>query len=350
MSRIILLAGPGGAGTSTITAATCRSAAEAGLSTHSVDAGDPDRALDPDLRGLLGMTVGAMALSAGADRLLPEAWSSLPGVRLLAVLEEVRRAAIDHDLVVVDAGSLVALRELLDLPHVLLRLLDATLTPRSAMTGPDGGALFDALSEARLRMLHLVSLLSSRGTSVRLVGRPTDDAVLPLVTSAATTVLLGATVDGVVLPCFPRRKDGAPEARRLEARRVETELQVALPEIPVWRSFTRPRPVPKGRVVTEVLSDDNAVAPVGDPTPVGDGFHWDVRMPSAVTDEVRAGTQAGSLVLEYRGVHRWIDLPSVLKRCVPVAGERTETGLSLEWSPDAAVWPASRHDAGGHDG
>lgn len=352
MSRIVLMAGLGGAGTTTLVGAAADEARAAGLRTDVVDATGTTAVLGTPLRDLVSSTIGAMAVASGADRLPPEAWSSLPPARLLVTLDEVRRAALDADLVLVDAGTLVALRDLLDLPHVLLRLLDASLTPRTAMarSGTGSETLFEALSEARLQLLHLVSLLTSPTTSVRLVGRATDDAVEPLAVAAGTAALLGVTVDGVVLHRFPRRKDGASDRERRRARGVESAVQAALPGIPVWRSADRPRPVPKGSGVPDVLTSVDAVTADSEPTASGDGFEWQVRLPAVVADRVRAGTQAGWLVLEFAGVHRWLELPAVLKRCVAVGGERTASGLTLTWAPDASVWPATSTAEGGADG
>lgn len=350
MSRIIILAGLGGAGTSTLVDATVREARSTGASVCTVDVADPDRTLAPDLRALVSSTIGAMAVAAGADRLVPEAWGSLPGVRLLSALDEIRRASLEEDLVVVDAGPLLGLRDLLDLPHVLIRLMDASLTARSAMARQDSGALFERLSEARLQVLHLHSQLTSAATSVRLVGCPTTDAVEPLATAAGIAGLLGVTVDGVVLHRFPRKRDGASDRVRKQARRAEAALRAELPHLPVWRSTEPPRPAPKGRSVMEVLAPCNAVMPVGEPTDLDDGYRWDLQMSSRLMKEVRVGTQNGSLVLEYAGVHRWLDLPAVLKRCVAVDGERRETGLSLRWIPDADVWPRADREERGGDG
>ncbi len=349
MSRIVIMAGVGGAGTTSLVDATVRDARSTGASVRSIDAAEPQRSLALDLSALVSATIGSMAVSSGADRLAPEAWASLPGVRILAVLDEMRRACLEEDVVVVDAGSLVTLRELLELPHVLLRLLDASLTPRSAMARPDSGALFDSLSEARLQVLHLQSVLTSDSTSVRLVGRAEADGIDPVVAAAGTASLLGLTVDGVILARFPRRRDGASDRVRKQARRVEAVLQAALLHVPVWRSSDRPRSAPKGRAVLDVLAPANAVAPLGEPVAAGDGYRWDLRMPGEVAQRVRAGTQGGALVLECRGVHRWLELPAVLKRCVAVDGERTEGGLSLRWVPDADVWPRADREERGVD-
>lgn len=350
MSRIVIMAGLGGAGTTSLVDATVRDAGSTGASVCCIDVAEPQRSLAPDLSALVSATIGSMAVASGADRLAPEAWAALPGVRTLAVLDEIRRACLEEDVVVVDAGSLATLRELLELPHVLLRLLDASLTPRSAMARPDSGALFDSLSEARLQVLHLQSVLTSESTSVRLVGRAADDGIESVVAAAGTASMLEVTVDGVILARFPRRKDGVADRLRKQARRAERALQAALPHVPVWRSSDRPRSAPKGRAVLDVLAPANAVAPLGEPVASGDGYRWDLRMPGEVTQRVRAGTQGGSLVLEYRGVHRWIDLPAVLKRCVAVDGERAETGLSLRWVPDADVWPQADREERGTDG
>lgn len=346
MTRIILLAGNGGAGTSTMVRATAEAAAAPGVSVRVIDAADPGLLPSAQLRELVSATIGSMAVQAGAERLIPQAWESLAGARHLAALDGIRRASIEDDLVVVDAGSLVSLRDLLNLPGVLLRLLDASLTPRTAMARTADGALFDALSEARLQVLHLGSLLGSSDTTVRLVARSTDDAIAQVAKAAASAGLLGVAVDGVVLPRFPRRKDGAPDAVRRQAQRAESALRQTMAPVPVWRSFTRPRPAPKGSSVLDRLAVDTVLVPADEPTPAGGGFRWDLSMPPVLRDRVRVGVQAGSLVLETDGVHRWVELPSVLRRCSAVDWERTEAGIVTHWIPDAAVWPSGAREEG----
>lgn len=351
MSRVILLAGLDAADTADFAAATAEAVEATGMSVRVLHAGDASRIPATGIATMVGATLGAVGAEIGADPLIPEAWAGLPSVRILTVLDEIRRTRQEGHVTVVDVGSLSDLRDLLNVPQVLQRVLDASLTPRTAMrrSGAGEAELFDVLSEARLQVLGMTGVLASAQTSVRLVGRPTMAGIELLASGAGEVLLSGVQVDGIVLHPFSRKQDGAAKRDRRSAQRALRALRVLVPGMPVWRSGRRVRPVPAGCVVTDVLPAESRPAAGGRPIPDGQGFTWDLTLPDPIRDVCRVGVQGGSLVVEYSGIRRWLELPSVLQRCVPVEGHRTAAGIRLIWAPDQDVWPAERPGAGERD-
>lgn len=348
MARVILIAGIGGAGATSLARATGEAIIQERMTLRAIDATDPSRPIDDTVSGLLAATLGRMAVQAGADALLPQEWGSLPSIRLAGVLREMRAEAREADVVVVDAGSLLSLRDLLALPHALLRFLDAALTPRAAMVRSvaDEDSLFDSLSAARIEVLAWLALLASPECSVRLVGPAQGDAVPHLERAVAVTAFLGVRVDGVVLNRFPRKKDGLPARVRRDAKRVLSEMQAQLPGIAVWRSATRLRSSPKGMPTHSDLSDLELPAGPHAGTVADDaagGYTWDIALGGIASDEVCVGRQGSSLVLQYDGLHRWLDLPPVLQRCQPVDVEDRQGGVRIRWTPDPDRWPRGGH-------
>ncbi len=132
---------------------------------------------------LVGSSVGRLFAELGAEPVVAEAWSSLAGVAHLSTLSRILRAltAGAVDVVIVDCGDHRRARELVELPSVLERLLDAALTPRLAMwrsTGSAGeAAVFDAVSSARHEVVRMRQALEHPATSLRLVTPPTTASV-----------------------------------------------------------------------------------------------------------------------------------------------------------------------------
>ena len=347
--RLILMSGLGGAGTSTLAEATVCAAVENGASAALVDASGSGRgkAAPAALQSLVAGTLGLVARTAGAEGVAPELWSGLPSAALAAALDEIREVRASVDLVVVDAGPLGRLRDLVLLPSVMTGLLDACLTPRMAMWRAPGavqdgeGELFPGLSRARTEAVRWHSMLVDPGTSVRLVGRPTKDAVDALTRAAAVSLLLGMNVEGVALPRFPRRKDGDLPFARKGALAAQRRLEAS--GLTVWRPSPA-RPVPKGSEAAQLLGSTAGVlrAPSLAVTQEGRDFILAIPLFGPALEAARVGTQGTDLVVEYEGVHRWIELPSVLQRCTPVDVVRTSSGLTMRWSPDEGLWPSTR--------
>ena len=343
-ARLILLSGVGGAGTTTLCEATVAALESEGLAAAFVDAtapGDADTAVVARLTGSLGRLGGEI----GADPMLADAWTSLPIVRDLSTLRRISAALSDPgiDAVVVDAGPLAAARDLVELPAAAIRLLDALLTPRIAMwraTG-DGGSdtVFESLSALRLDVIGLLQMLHHPGTTLRLVSTPDEGAVRRTSRALAVFAMLGIGVDGVAVNRVPRKSEGAPKAIREQARQALDLMTELADGVPVWASTAKVRAVPKGRSAlgplgrVRVLDAEELTVTVGD-----EDFSMEVPLAGPARAEGRVGYHGDHLVVQFDGVMRWIDLPAVLRRCIPQEAVRTRRGLSVRFAPDPAAW------------
>lgn len=339
MNRLILVGGPAEAGVSTHAAATAEALRDEGLTVHSVDASGT--AVDPAAAALVSGSLGGVLGDLGADPLAPAAWSALPGLPVLTALLGVEQALEDADAVVVDAGGPARLRELLELPGVLVRLLDAALTPRLAMwrNGRGEATAFDALSAARLRALRLQALLQRPTTTVRLVVDAEPAAAERALRMLAVCSLLGAGVDGVVVTGYPRKSDGASRSERQRAAEVRDRLEAGSDGVAVWRSGRSPRAVPKGRSAmgplgrVHVLDAEQLTVEVGD-----EDFALRLPIAAAARADARVGIVGDQLVVAIDDATRWLDLPPVLQRCLPTTAQRTPTGLRIRFTPDPDSW------------
>jgi arsenite-transporting ATPase len=342
--RLILLSGVGGAGTTTVAQATAVAAQGEGLTVELIDASgavDPD----PDTLSLVGSSVGRLFAELGAEPVVAEAWSSLAGVAHLSTLSRILRALASGavDVVVVDCGDHRRARELVELPSVLERLLDAALTPRLAMwrsTGSAGeAAVFDAVSAARHEVVRMRQALEHPATSLRLVTPPTTASVDRTVGAVSVFALLGVAVDGVVVNRFPRKADGWPAEAMAAAEEALARMEGGAEGVAVWKSTSRVRPVPKGRAVVgplervQVLDAEQLTVHLGE-----DEFALGLPLATSARAAASVGVQEHRLVVAFDGAMRWIDLPPVLRRCQPVRATRTPTGLVVTFAPDPATW------------
>ncbi len=343
-ARLILLSGVGGAGTTTLCAATAAALEAEGLRVSAVDAGATDEP-DAAVVSLLTASLGRLGAELGADPLIVPAWYSWPAVTALSALQRMSQALSDasSDVVVVDAGPLSAARSIVDVPAAATRLLDAVMTPRLAMwrtSGPTGGeTVFESLSALRLVVLGWAKMLQHPATTVRLVTTPDEGAVRRTARALGAVALLGVGVDGIIVNKYPRKSDGWPKAVRRGAEDALHAMSAAADGVEVWTSTARIRPVPKGRSAmgpigrVHVLDAEQLVVTVGD-----EDFRLDVPLAGPARTEARVGRQADQLVVQFDGATRWIDLPPVLRRCRAVEATRTQKGLAIRFAPDPAMW------------
>lgn len=345
-ARLILLSGVGGAGTSTVAAATLAALADEGLHGVAVDASGA-AALEPAVLERLTSTVGRVFAEVGGDPVVTQAWAGLPGLRPLGALAQAVTALTDAeaDAVVLDCGPLERARELVDLPGVLLRLLDAALTPRVAMwrSPADGSApaptVFEALSAARADVGRLQQALTHPRTTMRLVTTPDTSSVDRTARAVAVFSLLGVAVDGVIMNRFPRSSDEMLREAKTVAATALARMQEQAGGVEVWKSTSRVRPAPKGRSVmgplgaVRVLDADQLTVTVGD-----EEFGLDLPLAGPARMDAEVGVQGDSLVVRFGDVYRWLDLPPVLRRCRPLHATRTEAGLRVSFAPEPSLW------------
>lgn len=349
-SRVIVLAGDGGAGTTTHARRTANELRDLGLSVAEVDASG-DVLSDPSAAvvSALQETLGVLWRDAGAEAVLPEQWGGLVGISLLDAWHRIVLARRASDVVVVDAGSLARLRDLAAAPGTLLGLLDAAMTPRSAMWRPSSGdaSLFESLSALRMSVREWSAALQGPRTSARLVARPDADAIPRLLRTREQVTILGLLVDGIVVSQVPGKRDRGRKAERQAALGVRDEYRTRVPAVPVWHSTPRIAVAPRGVSAADVLVDPGKGTPrVSTCVVDDDGGNYTLHIPLGdVAGDVRVGVQGASLVLALDGVHAWHELPSVLTRCEPVHAQRTADGLAVRWEPVGDLWTASLTDA-----
>ena len=247
--RLLLFTGNGGAGTSTIAAATAVLAARSGIKTLAC-ALDPAPGRGPS--GSLGACLGAAlearptelepGLSAvGADPLAQgEQWwqalqgglpglldglgvdpvptrelTVLPGIEELLALQALPDHAVDggFDLVVADCGPAARAIRLLASPEAVSRYLEQALSVerrvrralelgaragRSAGSAPPRDYLVEAAERLHAVLAGLRELLDAPQTSVRLVLSPDAAGVAQARQAATALALYGFPVDAVV--------------------------------------------------------------------------------------------------------------------------------------------------------
>lgn len=374
--RTLLLTGPGGAGTSTLAAATAVRAAADGTRTLLLTRPGPRPAGLDDVRGLAVTAVSPLAAaeslwtSAGdaldaVPGLTPPPPTSvvpLPGAAELALLARLARAAADDeaDTVVVDAGPLESGTALVGLPGALRWWLDQALPTRLRMLGavrtaavrsgaaPRGpvDAVLDAVPplEAALGRLPLDDPAS---TEVRLVAVPRAGAVPALRRAVTALALHGQQPSAVLARVLP---DGGPgewwTRRAAEQDAALTALAELAPLRRVAESAQEPADV---AALTALLPMGDGAAPAAALTPSvarADGVR---RLVLPLPWAERAGLDLtrwqDDLVVTAAGARRSVRLDSLLRRCVVTGGTLADAGtararLEVTFTPDPQLWPA----------
>jgi arsenite-transporting ATPase len=374
--RTLLLTGPGGAGTSTLAAATAVRAAADGTRTLLLTRPGPRPAGLDDVRGLAVTAVSPLAAaeslwtSAGdaldaVPGLTPPPPTSvvpLPGAAELALLARLARAAADDeaDTVVVDAGPLESGTALVGLPGALRWWLDQALPTRLRMLGavrtaavrsgaaPRGpvDAVLDAVPplEAALGRLPLDDPAS---TEVRLVAVPRAGAVPALRRAVTALALHGQQPSAVLARVLP---DGGPgewwTRRAAEQDAALTALAELAPLRRVAESAQEPADV---AALAALLPTGDGAAPAAALTPSvarADGVR---RLVLPLPWAERAGLDLtrwqDDLVVTAAGARRSVRLGSLLRRCVVTGGTLADAGtararLEVTFTPDPQLWPA----------
>lgn len=373
--RTLLLTGPGGAGTSTLAAATALRAAATGARTLLVlRPGRRPTGLD-DVPGLAVAPVSPLAATeslwtsagdalAAVPGLAPPPPTSvvpLPGAAELALLARLARAAADDeaDTVVVDAGPLESGVALVGLPGALRWWLDQALPTRlrvlgavrtaavhsgTAVRGP-ADAVLDALPvlEAALDRPHLEDPAT---TEVRLVAVPRTSAVPALRRAVTALALHGqqpAAVLARVLPAGP----GEWWARRVAE---QDEALAALAELaPLHRVEEAAQEPAHVAALATLLPDGDGAAPGTAPTPSVDRSDGVRRLvlplPFAEREGLDLTRWQDDLVVTVAGARRSLRLDSLLRRCVVTGGtladaDTRQARLEVSFTPDPQLWPA----------
>ncbi|MEU5684436.1 hypothetical protein DEJ48_28655 [Streptomyces venezuelae] len=393
--RTLLITGPGGAGRTTVAAATALAAARAGHRTLviSADRADtlgaalgeaPDTApaapdahpalttlrLAPadrfrdDLLALQERAASALDL-LGAERLDGEELTPLPGAEELALLRALRDADRDgtYDTVVVDLPPTPQALAALALPEQLRRYLRRLLPPeRQAaralrpMLGRLAGVpmpaawLYEAAARGEDELAAVQRVIEAPGTTVRLVAEPGPagaDAVRAAATGLAlhglrTDLLVANRILPDASPDTWLAGLGAQQHKTLDAWESTYDDVVRAPHL--GRD-------PRGADDLEALgltAPAAAPAPAAWPVteaPEGDGGHtyvWHIPLPSVTREELGLIRRGDELVVTAGPYRRIVTLPSALRRCTVAGAGLREGELRVRFAPDPDLWPRER--------
>jgi arsenite-transporting ATPase len=378
--QILLVTGPGGAGSSTVAAATALRLTAAGSRCVLLTAGPPRT---PGLADAVRVDVVAAQpaveelwarhaeqLSAAVPVLtVPPATSvvPVPGVHefgLLAALAGHARAG-EVDAVVLDAGRLATATALLALPGALrwwlaqvaptrLRVL-ATL--RAAATpgrpGVTAGLLAGVAGVEEL--LGATALADPATTAVHLVVRPDPDAADQVAETATALGVLGQRIASVTVSRVLPAGTGEWWAQRatVQTDALRRVRDLAVPVREVAESALAPASVADlealDAAVPEVVAEPTVPAA---PRRADGGWVLDVPLPFGQRGQVELTRWDDDLVVTAAGMRRSLPLDALLRRCTVAGGSLSAPGtaqtvLEVRFTPDPAQWPAGLLDAEG---
>ncbi|HET9381683.1 MAG TPA: ArsA-related P-loop ATPase [Streptomyces sp.] len=392
--RTLLLTGPGGAGRTTLAAATALHAAREGTRTLLLTADRTDTlgaALgtstgpaptkaapnltawrpDPDAGFRVGLTALQDRASAaldlvGATRLDPEELTALPGAAELALLRALREAAAahdTHDLLVVDLPPAPQALALLALPEELRRYLRRLLPPerqaaralrpllgRLAGVPVPAESLYEAAARWDGELAATEAVVADPRTVVRLVAEPG-----PAGAAAVRTALLGLALRGlrtdvlVANRVLPGSDPDGWLAGPVAQQRKTLEEWGAGHEVRTVAHLGRD---PRG---TEDLADLAAPAapgpasgapavewPVTDRAADDGTLVWHIPLPGAERDDLDLERRGDEIVVTAAPFRRIVPLPSALRRCTVEGASLREGELRIRFAPDPRMWPRTR--------
>ncbi|WP_019204227.1 hypothetical protein [Tsukamurella sp. 1534] len=401
-TRVLLVAGAGGSGRTTVSASLAARAAARGR-TLLVTVG---RVVDPLVAdgagpfdhvhlnpvellaswwGTLSSTVRAGRGAAEGDGgpsgfdpfvLEPPELTGLADAEHLLTLRAIRGHVDsgEYRTVVVDGPGFDALAALLTAPASLAAYLER-VWPRhvrlaGSASGPVAGTLAALLLAEPLAgtaealatfvadrsALEIVYVLTGDG------GRPArarhELAALEVLGMRPVALVLNRLIDvddrfALDLPHPAVRYVGAHVAAQDDAREAVAELAAELGR-PVLELAEAAEPLTGLPGAAALAWDPGPVldgAP--EPTPVpevrragGEGldarYDWAIALPLVDPATIGLGRVEEDLVVDAQGVRRRMRLPSVLRRCVVAGATYTEGELRVSFAPDPEVWPNAR--------
>ncbi|MET8474995.1 ArsA-related P-loop ATPase [Streptomyces sp. NPDC006422] len=366
--RTLLVTGPGGAGRTTVAAATAQQAARHGLRTRLITADraapDPDDVdvtrLTPaddfrqDLLALQDRAAAGLEL-LGATRLDADELTPLPGSEELALLRALRDTAEGpYDLIVVDlppaprAVATLALPE--QLRRYLRRLLPAERQAARALRpvlGRLAGVpmpaewLYESAARWDAELAAAQAVIDADTTRVRLVAEPTTAAVEALRSTRTGLALHGLDVESVVanrvLP------DGSTDPWLADAAARQRKVLAEWPGAYELPHLGRdPRPCDLDVPVPVTVPGPRTPWPVEDRLDEDGVLVWRIPLPGAVREELSLVRRGDELVVGAGPFRRVVPLPSAPRRCTVAGAGLVDGELRVRFAPDPDLWPQGR--------
>ncbi|MFF9341978.1 ArsA family ATPase [Streptomyces sp. NPDC014773] len=384
--RIILVTGAGGAGRTTVAAATALAEARAGRRVLLVT-GDTDPArpgpvaeaagaagpgtltvLRPDPAGdfrrefLALQARSSTALDLlGASPFEDAELTELPGSRQFSLLRALREAAAgDHDLAVVDLPPLREALTVLALPEQLRRYLRRLLPPErqaaralrpmlAQLAGVPMPAqwLYGTAARWERELAAVQAVVEAPGTTVRLVLEPGPAAAATLRDARLGLALQGLALDAVIANrLLPAASDDpwlaaltAEQHRHLAALRAGAgDLLHELPHL--GRDPRGPEDLALLAAVRPGLPPVPAPAPAVEDRRARDGvLVWHLPLPGAVKQDLSLVRRGDELLLGAGPFRRTLPLPPALRRCTVTGAGLVDGDLAIRFAPDPGLWP-----------
>ncbi|MDK1475550.1 ArsA-related P-loop ATPase [Streptomyces sp. 549] len=373
--RVVLVTGTGGAGRTTVAAATARAAAADGRRTALISAdrraadgeGFTAVAVDPAATfraHALGLqSRGASLLDLlGSQPLDEDELTELPGAADFALLRALLATHRDgeHEVLVVDLPPAPDAVRLLALPEQLRRYLTRLLPAErqaaralrpvlAQLAGVPMPArrLYEAAERWHGELAAVQDVLYADGTSAVLVTEPGPAAAGAVAEARQGLALLGLPVDAVLANRMLPEVSPDPwlVALQEEQRRALKELAGTLGPVPLVE-LPHLGPPPAGTGALAALG----VPPLADPAPrpearvvdrlAEDGeLVWRLPLPGAVKEELQLVRRGDEVIVTAGPFRRALLLDAALRRC-SVAGARLADGeLSVRFVPDPGLWP-----------
>ncbi|NUK08689.1 ArsA family ATPase [Streptomyces lunaelactis] len=394
--RTVLVTGLGGAGRTTVAAATALAAARRGKRALFLSA-EPGDVLATPVTGLPGapaeVTAGlwaaridsaadfraellslqersATALDLlGAERLEDEELTELPGSEQFALLRALRTAADGGwDVVVVDMPPLRETIALLALPEQLRRYLRRLLPPErqaaralrpmlAQLAGVPMPAqwLYETAGRWEAELAAVQALIEAGTTTLRVVAEPGPAAADALRTARTGFALHGLRVDALLANRMLPPASADTWLATLSAQQ-EKCLAEWYGQWPPGTSLCEVRHLgrdPRGLADLALLDTgpgcetgrqreeraDDIWQQVEDRRAEDGVLLWRLSLPGAVKEDLGLVRRGAELLLTVGPFRRIVPLPSALRRCTVSGAGLTDGVLSVRFTPDPGLWP-----------
>ncbi|MEU8560912.1 ArsA-related P-loop ATPase [Streptomyces cyaneofuscatus] len=399
--RTVLVTGPGGAGRTTLAAATALAAAASGRRTLLVSAEpipgfpsgpEPTPVTDrldharidsgahfrAELTELQQRASSVLDL-VGAGRLDGEELTELPGAPQLALLHTLHRAAAGdwstagYDTLVVDLPPLGQALALLALPEQLRRYLRRLLPAErqaaralrpvlAQLAGVPMPAqwLYEAAARKDEELAAVQALVEDGSTTLRLAAEPGPAAEDALRTARTGLALYGLRADLLVANRVLPRHSSDPWFADLAAQQEKCLghwHEEWAPHVPVQEAAHLGRdprtaddlaalavPAPEEREPGRVedpwwIEEEES----GEEEPGEEGrpavLAWCLPLPGATKEDLRLVRRGEELLLTVGPFHRIVRVASALRRCTVSGAALTDGVLRVRFTPDPALWP-----------